>query len=142
MDTRYRIEGITPLLGEVAISGAKNAALPCMCAALLTKEEVVLENVPEIADVFSLLEIFSFLGVQHSFEDNILKIRAETLAAKTIPHDLVKRLRASILLLGPILARCGEVTLAYPGGDVIGKRPVDAHIDALAQLGAEKHSTH
>ena len=140
MDIRYKIEGITPLRGEVALSGAKNAALPCMCAALLTKEEITLNNVPDIADVRTLLEIFTFLGVEHSFENNVLKICAEKLECKKIPHDLVKKFRASILLLGPILSRCGEVSLSYPGGCVLGKRPVDAHIDALVQLGAENHS--
>lgn len=139
-DVRYRINGITPLRGEVTVSGAKNAALPCMCAALLTKEEVTLHNVPEIADVFTLLEIFSFLGVEYSFQDHTLRIRAEHLTCKKIPHELVKKFRASILLLGPILSRCGEVLLSYPGGCVLGKRPVDAHIDALVQLGAENHS--
>ena len=139
-DIRYRINGITPLRGEVTVSGAKNAALPCMCAALLTREEVTLHNVPEIADIFTLLEIFSFLGVEYSFRDHTLKICAEHLECKKIPHDLVKKFRGSILLLGPLLARCGEVILAYPGGCVLGKRPVDAHIDALVQLGAENHS--
>ena len=140
-DLRYRIEGITPLRGEVTLSGAKNAALPCMCAALLTKEEVTLKNVPDIADVHALLEIFTFLGVEHSFAENTLKVCAKNLECKKIPHELVCKLRASILLLGPILARCGEVIMAYPGGCVIGKRPVDSHINALAQLGVENHST-
>ena len=139
-DIRYRIEGITPLRGEVSVSGSKNAALPCMCAVLLTKEEVTLHNVPEIADIFTLLEIFTFLGVEHSFQNHTLKIKAEHLECKKIPHDLVKKFRGSILLLGPLLARCGEVILSYPGGCVLGKRPVDAHIDALVQLGAENHS--
>ncbi len=139
-EIRYRIQGITPLRGELTVSGAKNAALPCMCAALLSREEVTLHNVPEIADVFTLLEIFSFLGVEYSFENHTLKIRAEHLECKKIPHDLVKKFRASILLLGPLLARCGEVILAYPGGCVLGKRPIDAHIDALLQLGVEDHS--
>lgn len=139
-DIRYRIEGITPLRGEVTVGGAKNATLPCMCAALLTREEVTLHNVPEIADIYTLLEIFTFLGVEHSFQNHTLKIKADHLECKKIPHDLVKKFRGSILLLGPILARCGEVILSYPGGCVLGKRPVDAHIDALVQLGAEDHS--
>jgi UDP-N-acetylglucosamine 1-carboxyvinyltransferase len=112
-----------------------------MCATLLTREEVTLHNVPEIADVYTLLEIFSYLGVQYSFENHVLKICADTVSCKKIPSDLVKKLRASILLLGPLLARCGEVIMDYPGGDVIGKRPVSAHIDALVQLGAVDHST-
>jgi len=140
-DIRYRVEGITPLRGDVTLSGSKNAALPCMCAALLTKEEVVLRNVPDIADVHSLLAIFTHLGVEHSFEDHTLKIRAAKLEPKKIPHELVGNFRASILLLGPLLARFGEVTMAYPGGCVIGKRPVVAHLDALIQMGAEDHST-
>ena len=139
-DIRYRIEGITPLRGEVTIGGAKNAALPCMCAALLTREEVTLHNVPEIADIFTLLEIFTFLGVEHSFQNHTLRIKADHLECKKIPHDLAKKFRGSILLLGPLLARCGEVVLSYPGGCVLGKRPVDAHIDALVQLGVEDHS--
>lgn len=139
-DLRYRIEGITPLRGEVTLSGAKNAALPCMCATLLTQEEVTLKNVPDIADVHALLEIFTFLGVEHSFLENTLKVCAKNLECKKIPHDLVCKFRASILLLGPLLARCGEVIMAYPGGCVIGKRSIDAHIDALVQLGVENHS--
>ncbi len=141
MDTRYRIEGILPLRGEVTLSGAKNAALPCMCAALLTKEEVVLHNVPDIADVHALLKIFSYLGVTHSFEEHVLKIKADALEPRTIPHELVGKFRAAILLLGPLLARFGEVTMAYPGGCVLGKRPIDAHIDALTALGVENLST-
>lgn len=139
-DIRYKIQGVTPLRGEVHLSGSKNAALPCMCAALLTSDEVVLHNVPDIADVRTLLEIFSFLEIQHHFEKNTLTVKAETIACKAIPHELVGKLRASILLLGPLLARCGEVTMDFPGGCVIGKRPVDAHIDALVQLGAENFS--
>ena len=141
MDVRYRIEGITPLRGEVTLSGSKNAALPCMCAALLAKEEVVLRNVPDIADVRTLLEIFSYLGVDYVFKEHVLTVNAANLQCNTIPHELVGKFRASILLLGPLLARCGEVMMAYPGGCVLGKRPVDAHIDALVQLGAENHST-
>lgn len=141
VETRYRIEGITPLRGEVALSGSKNAALPAMCAALLVKGEVTLRNVPDIADVHSLLEIFSFLSVQHSFADHVLHIDSSTMQNREIPHDLVCKFRASILLLGPLLARFQEVTMAYPGGCVLGKRPIDAHIDGLIQLGAGDVST-
>lgn len=140
-ETRYRIEGITPLRGEVTLSGAKNAALPAMCVALLVKGEVTLRNVPDIADVHSLLEIFSFLNVEHSFEEHVLRMNASGMQNRDIPHNLVCKFRASILLLGPLLSRFGEVTMAYPGGCVLGKRPVDAHVDGLVQLGVENLST-
>ena len=141
VETRYRIEGIVPLQGEVTLSGAKNAALPCMCAALLATEEVTLRNVPDIADVHSLLAIFSYLGVTSHFTDHVLRINASGLECRAIPHELVGKFRAAILLLGPLLARCGEAVMAYPGGCVLGKRPVDAHTDAFVQLGIENVST-
>jgi UDP-N-acetylglucosamine 1-carboxyvinyltransferase len=145
-ETHYRVEGILPLRGEVTVSGSKNAALPAMCAALLTEEEVTLRNVPDIADVHSLLQIFTFLNVDHSFEPGkggspgVLRLCARNLTNKPIPHEFVCKFRAAILLLGPLLARFGEAKMAYPGGCVIGKRSIDAHLDAFTQLGFENLS--
>lgn len=146
-ETHYRVEGILPLRGEVTVSGSKNAALPCMCAALLTTEQVTLHNVPDIADVHSLLEIFTYLGAEHSFaagdgaRPGMLRIDARNLQNKPLPHEFVCTFRAAILLLGPLLARFGEAKMAYPGGCVLGKRPIDAHLDAFTQLGCENLST-
>jgi len=140
VDTSYRVSGGQPLRGVVTLSGSKNAVLPCLSAALLTEEEVVIRNVPDIADVRTMLSLFEALGVTTSFTDGTVRVCAKHLRPCEIPHDLVKRFRASILFLGPFLARFGEVRLPYPGGDVIGKRPVQAHIHALRQLGAEDRS--
>ena len=134
---RFLIKGGIPLKGQVKVSGSKNAALPIIAACLLTNEPVTLTNVPDIADIATIQHILHFLGVKAEMEGNTMKIHAEAVANVEIQHDLVSKLRASILFLGPLLARNGEVRLAFPGGCVIGKRPVDAHLLALEELGAE-----
>jgi UDP-N-acetylglucosamine 1-carboxyvinyltransferase len=135
---RLVIEGGTPLEGEVAISGAKNAALPLLCAALLTREPVHLSNVPHLNDVSTMLRLLGLMGVQISLDDRRgVELCAETLASPTAPYDLVKTMRASILVLGPLVARCGEARVSLPGGCAIGLRPVDQHIKGLQALGAE-----
>lgn len=123
------------------LGGSKNAALPCLCAALLASEEVNLRNVPDIADVRTLLSLFSYLGVEHAFEAGMVRIDASKMQNRPLPYNLVKRFRASILLLGPLLARFGEVRMGYPGGCFLGKRPVGSHIDGLMQLGVENRSS-
>lgn len=130
------VQGGRPLHGTVVASGSKNAALPCLCAALLVREPVTLRNVPDIADVHTLLEIFRYLGVETSYDLGTVQIDATHLVSRPLSVELVSCLRASILLLGPLLARFGEVRMGYPGGDVIGKRPVQVHVDAFVQLGA------
>jgi UDP-N-acetylglucosamine 1-carboxyvinyltransferase len=141
MDIRYRIIGGAPLQGELTISGSKNASLPLIAASVLCDGETVLENVPRLRDTVTMLEILDYLGASTSFEGNTMRIRTADIKNKPIPKELVCRLRGAIVLLGPLLARFGVVEMAYPGGCVLGKRPVYAHIDALTQLGAVDMST-
>jgi UDP-N-acetylglucosamine 1-carboxyvinyltransferase len=134
---RFVVTGGQKLNGQVKVSGSKNAALPIIAASLLTDEPVILTNVPDIEDIATMSHILHFLGVETEFSDHTMKIHAKAVANVEIGHELVSKLRASILLLGALLARNGEVRLAYPGGCVIGKRPVDAHLMAMEELGAE-----
>jgi UDP-N-acetylglucosamine 1-carboxyvinyltransferase len=132
------IQGGVPLSGEVRVSGAKNAALPLMCAALLTPEELTLSNVPHLRDVTTMVRLLSQMGVEASLDDRLgLSLRAARLSDPTAPYDLVKTMRASILVLGPLVARCGEARVSLPGGCAIGTRPVDLHLKGLEALGAE-----
>jgi UDP-N-acetylglucosamine 1-carboxyvinyltransferase len=132
------IQGGVPLSGEVRISGAKNAALPLMCAALLTADELMLSNVPHLQDVTTMVRLLSQMGVEVSLDDKLgLSLRAAQLTNPVAPYDLVKTMRASILVLGPLVARCGEARVSLPGGCAIGARPVDLHIKGLEALGAE-----
>lgn len=141
MDIRYTVSGGNPLKGDVRISGSKNAALPLIAASILCKGETVLTNVPFLRDVKVLLKILDYLGAETSFQDGTVRIRTHNLQSKPIPAEFVSKLRGSIVLMGPLLARFGVVEMCYPGGDVIGKRPVAAHISAFQQMGAEDTST-
>jgi len=132
------IQGGVPLSGEIRVSGAKNAALPLMCAALLTEDELTLSNVPHLRDVSTMVRLLSQMGVEVSLDDKLgLSLRAARLSNPTAPYELVKTMRASILVLGPLVARCGEARVSLPGGCAIGTRPVDLHIKGLEALGAE-----
>jgi UDP-N-acetylglucosamine 1-carboxyvinyltransferase len=134
---RFTITGGQPLNGTVAISGSKNAALPAMCAALLTDETIRLTNVPDIRDVQALAEILRSIGATVTQIDrHTWELSGATVNKTEIDYLLGRRLRASILLLGPVLARWGKITLPHPGGCVIGKRPVGPHFEALRGLGA------
>lgn len=141
MDIRYRVQGGTALRGDVTVSGSKNAALPMMAGSVLCSGETVLHNVPDLRDVRSMLSILEFLGAETSFQNGTVRIRTHNLQSKPISAEFVSKLRGSIVLLGPLLARFGVVEMAYPGGCVLGKRPVGAHIGALEQMGAENMST-
>jgi UDP-N-acetylglucosamine 1-carboxyvinyltransferase len=134
---RFLVTGGRKLEGIVKVGGSKNAALPIIAASLLTDEEVVLTNVPDIADIATMEHILHYLGVKTDFDGKTFKIKAKAPANIEIKHDLVSKLRGSSLLLGPLLARNGEVRLAFPGGCVLGKRPIDAHLHALESLGAK-----
>lgn len=134
---RFLVNGGRPLRGSVDISGSKNAALPILAATLLTKEECVLTNVPDIRDIRKMLEIMEHLGSQFSFENNTIRIQTEVIRTTEIPLDLVKTMRASILLIGPMLVRANHIRIGYPGGCVLGKRPIDTHLDAFRALGAQ-----
>lgn len=133
----YLIEGGFPIKGTITASGNKNSALPCIAAALLTEEPVILRNVPEIEDTAIMLNILQAFGVQaHKLGGGAWKIEAKTVQCVCIPLELSKKIRASILFAGPMLARCGKAEMFPPGGDVIGRRRLDTHFLALTQLGA------
>ena len=132
------IRGGRSLQGEVLISGAKNAALPELCATLLTAEPVTLRNVPRLQDVSTMLKLIRNMGVQvDQQDDGSVRIDASTLSTPKAPYELVKTMRASVLALGPLLARFGEATVSLPGGCAIGSRPVDQHLKGLSAMGAE-----
>jgi UDP-N-acetylglucosamine 1-carboxyvinyltransferase len=131
------IEGGVRLEGEVAISGAKNAALPILCASLLTREALTLENVPHLRDVTTMLNLLGQMGVAISVDDKQrVELCASDIAHAAAPYELVKTMRASVLTLGPLVARCGEARVSLPGGCAIGSRPVDQHIKGLQAMGA------
>ena len=133
----FIIEGKQKLNGTVKVSGSKNAVLPIICAALLSKEKITLHNVPQISDVNALLSILNSLGVKTSFLDHTVTIEAADLKNEGADDSLINKMRASILLFGPMLARLGELNLSFPGGCVLGKRSAHAHTYALEKLGAE-----
>ncbi len=137
------IGGGIPLSGEIAISGAKNAALPLLCAALLTREPVTFTNVPHLNDIGTMLKLLEQMGVKVSLErgkvgaGDSLTLDASGLNNAVAPYEMVKTMRASILVLGPLVARTGEARVSLPGGCAIGARPVDQHIKGLTAMGAE-----
>ncbi len=138
------IEGGTPLAGEVAISGAKNAALPLLCAALLTREPLTLTNVPALNDIDTMLKLLAQMGVkiEKVGVGETVVLDASGLNNPVAPYELVKTMRASVLVLGPLVARCGEAKVSLPGGCAIGARPVDQHIKGLTAMGAETGVEH
>jgi len=142
MDT-IRIRGGAPLKGEIQIGGAKNAALPLMAASLLTDETLRLTNLPYLADITTMANLLAELGVDITSESEggamggVVDLNAKTISETTAPYDLVRKMRASVLVLGPTLAREGHARVSLPGGCAIGTRPIDLHLKALQQLGAE-----
>jgi len=134
---KLRITGGTPLKGEITISGAKNAALPILCASLLTNEPVTLHHVPNLRDIDTTCALLKQLGVSVQKEQNNITLHAQELHSIEAPYELVKTMRASILVLGPLLARFGQARVSLPGGCAIGQRPVDQHIKGLQAMGAD-----
>ena len=141
---RIIIRGGRPLKGKIVISGAKNAALTLLPCALLTDEPLTLRNLPRLADVDSFGHLLNQLGVSTTIEGSkpddfgrVMTLRASTITSTVAPYDIVRKMRASILVLGPLLARTGEATVSLPGGCAIGTRPIDLHLRALQALGAE-----
>jgi UDP-N-acetylglucosamine 1-carboxyvinyltransferase len=131
------IRGGTPLKGEVAVSGSKNASLPILMATVLTDEPVVVRNVPRLRDVQTAIELLARLGVESRWlGDHDLELHARTISSHEAPYDLVKTMRASFLILGPLLARTGRARVSTPGGCAIGARPVNLHIQGIRSLGA------
>ena len=137
---KYIIEGNRPLSGKIKAGGNKNAALPCLCAALLTDQKVVLRNIPEIEDVKVMMNVMRELGVEiEKIEDGVFSLEAKNINTVAVPKEGAQKMRASILLAGPLLARCRRAVLPPPGGDVIGRRRLDTHFLAFEALGAEIH---
>jgi UDP-N-acetylglucosamine 1-carboxyvinyltransferase len=140
---RIRIRGGVPLEGVIAIGGAKNAALPLMAASLLTDQTLTLENVPDLADIATMSNLLAQHGATIAIDASAapdgrrLELSATHITSITAPYDLVRKMRASVLVLGPLLARCGRARVSLPGGCAIGTRPIDLHINGLRQLGAE-----
>ena len=134
---KFLIQGGVTLEGEVRISGAKNAALPLLAAMILADTPTTLTNVPHLKDVSTLVKLIAGLGIQMSYEGDTVKADTSTLDNQFAPYELVKTMRASILVLGPLLARYGSAQVSLPGGCAIGSRPVDQHLKALEALGAE-----
>lgn len=130
------VTGGNRLKGRVGISGSKNSALPILAATLLTPEKCIIHNVPDLSDIRFMLAILRFLGAEVTFEKGTVTVKAEKIQAEA-PYDLVRKMRASICVLGPLLARCGEAIISLPGGCVIGDRPVDIHLRGMEALGAQ-----
>ncbi len=133
---KLKIRGGKPLRGDVRISGAKNAALPILCAALLTPDTLTLHNVPQLNDIGTMLKLLAQMGLVEKREGETVTLNAGKLVNLVAPYDLVKTMRASILALGPLVARFGEAKVSLPGGCAIGARPVDLHIKGLEAMGA------
>ncbi|MGZ0018038.1 UDP-N-acetylglucosamine 1-carboxyvinyltransferase [Nitrosomonas sp. wSCUT-2] len=137
------IQGGTPLHGEISISGAKNAALPVLCASLLTEEILTVKNVPALQDITTMLSLLKQMGTTvTSSASSEVSLSAATLTHLVAPYEMVKTMRAAILVLGPLLARAGEANISLPGGCAIGLRPVDQHIKGLQAMGAEIQIKH
>ncbi len=142
---KIRIRGGRPLEGRIVISGAKNAALPLLAASLLTDETLVLRNLPHLADIATMTHLLAQHGTQLSMDGShpggghmgqVLELRTADITSTEAPYDIVRKMRASVLVLGPLLARCGQARVSLPGGCAIGTRPVDMHIQGLETLGA------
>lgn len=132
------IQGGFPLKGEITISGAKNAALPLLCASLLTTDTIELCNVPDLMDIVTMLTLLEQMGVStHRNDHSKIELSAKQISNPTAPYEMVKTMRAAILVLGPLVARIGEAHISLPGGCAIGLRPVDQHIKGLQAMGAE-----
>lgn len=136
---RITITGGNPLRGEIAIGGAKNAALPVMASAILSEQKLELSNLPNVADIHAMGNLLSELGADVRLDgaNNSAVIDAANISETTAPYDIVRKMRASVLVLGPLLARFGHARVSLPGGCAIGTRPVDLHLTALEQMGAE-----
>jgi UDP-N-acetylglucosamine 1-carboxyvinyltransferase len=143
---KFVIRGGSPLLGTVRVSGAKNAALPCMAAALLTDEPVILENIPQVRDIQTTRNLLAAMGAEVELGYGVARhrttIHCKNLSTPEASYELVKTMRASTLVLGPLVARCGRARVSLPGGCAIGQRPIDLHIKGLELLGAKIKQEH
>ena len=139
---RLLINGGVPLRGSIEISGAKNAALPALAATLLTADEVVLERIPGVRDIRTMAKLLESTGAEVTRDGGSYRIRAAKLVTPEAPYELVKTMRASSLVLGPLVARCGRGRVSLPGGCAIGARPINLHLAGLEKLGATVHQDH
>src|SRR5256712_5825127 len=143
---KFVIRGGNPLLGTVRVSGAKNAALPAMAAAILTDEPVILENIPQVRDIQTTRNLLAAMGADvelgYGRAQHRTTLHCKTLASPEASYELVKTMRASTLVLGPLIARCGRARVSLPGGCAIGARPIDLHIKGLEKLGATIDQEH
>ena len=139
---KFVIDGPSRLAGEVVVSGAKNAALPCLAATLLTAEPVRLTNLPRVADVRTMQKVLRHIGAQVEAQPDSAAVEVAAIENADAPYELVKTMRASVLVLGPLLARAGSVRVSLPGGCAIGVRPIDLHLKAFRKLGAEVSLQH
>jgi UDP-N-acetylglucosamine 1-carboxyvinyltransferase len=139
---RFLIHGGAPLEGTIAVSGSKNSALPAIAACLLTADAVMLDRVPQVRDIRTMLDLIRHTGAEVKVDRGRVVIQAAEIAHPEAPYDLVKTMRASSLVLGPLLARCGVARVSLPGGCAIGARPINLHVSALEHLGAELHQEH
>src|SRR5207248_2715492 len=143
---KFVIRGGNPLLGTVRVSGAKNAALPAMAAAILTDEPVILENIPQVRDIETTRKLLAEMGAEvelgYGRAHHRTTICCRNLSSPEASYELVKQMRASSLVLGPLVARCGRAHVSLPGGCAIGARPIDLHLKGLERLGAEVTQQH
>jgi UDP-N-acetylglucosamine 1-carboxyvinyltransferase len=139
---KFRIQGGVPLQGEIAVGGAKNSALPALAACLLTSDPVKLHRIPTVRDIGTMQQLLRHAGAEVEIDDGAVTVRAAQLDHPEAPYDLVKTMRASSLVLGPLVARTGRARVSMPGGCAIGARPINLHVGALEQLGAEIQQSH
>ena len=139
---KFVIDGPVRLSGDVTVSGAKNAALPCLAATLLTAEPVRLSNLPRVADIRTMQKVLAHIGARVEAGPDAIEVTVAGIANADAPYELVKTMRASVLVLGPLLARAGRVRVSLPGGCAIGARPIDLHLKAFRKLGAEVSLQH
>ncbi len=139
---QFKITGGTPLHGELPVSGSKNSALPALAACLLTEEPVTLRRIPQVKDIATMEQLLSHTGAQLTDDDGTVTVNARSLDNPEAPYDVVKTMRASSLVLGPLVARTGRARVSMPGGCAIGARPINLHVSALEQLGATIEQSH
>ena len=139
---KFLIEGGTPLQGEIAISGAKNSALPVLAACLLSSDPVTLERIPQVRDIATMERLLKHTGAKLTRRNGTVTVEAGAIEHPEAPYDLVKTMRASSLVLGPLVARCGRARVSMPGGCAIGARPINLHVNGLEKLGARVRQEH
>src|ERR1700733_8750957 len=139
---KFLIQGGTPLEGEIAVSGSKNSALPALAASLLTSEKVVLGRIPKVRDIRTMEKLLAHTGASVRHEHGQVIVEAVDLTRPEAPYEVVKTMRASSLVLGPLVARCGRARVSLPGGCAIGSRPINLHVSGLEKLGAVVRQEH